>query len=1588
MKNFTLLFSALLLTAFSWQANAQYSFPVAGPVNVPNGAAPTVNFNDLANTAGVPITDTYSTFSVSVDWVAGAGGPYSSEGDLTMVTNSGSVLIDPATTGSAFSSTSVTMTFDGTFTAPYDPSSDGLLDIVLNQSWSGSDADWSNIVVTIFPTPACPDPSAGTATNITSSSADLSWTAGGTETMWDLEYGVAPYAPTGTPSVSGVTNPYNYSGLAPGTTYEFYVRADCGGTNGTSAWVGPYSFTTYGDCASSGSYDYVSNSTMASSLQSFVANTPGDYITLTFSAGTTESCCDDWFIMDAADGTGNVIASGAGSIVGSYESTTGEISFYVESDGSVNGNTFVYGLACSPPPSCPDPSAGTATNITSSSADLSWTAGGTETMWDLEYGVAPYAPTGTPSVSGVTNPYNYSGLAPGTTYEFYVRADCGGTNGTSAWVGPYSFTTYGDCASSGSYDYVSNSTMASSLQSFVANTPGDYITLTFSAGTTESCCDDWFIMDAADGTGNVIASGAGSIVGSYESTTGEISFYVESDGSVNGNTFVYGLACSPPPSCPDPSAGTATNITSSSADLSWTAGGTETMWDLEYGVAPYAPTGTPSVSGVTNPYNYSGLAPGTTYEFYVRADCGGTNGTSAWVGPYSFTTYGDCASSGSYDYVSNSTMASSLQSFVANTPGDYITLTFSAGTTESCCDDWFIMDAADGTGNVIASGAGSIVGSYESTTGEISFYVESDGSVNGTTFVYGLACSPPPSCPDPSAGTATNITSSSADLGWTENGTATSWEVEWGAAAFTPGSGTAVITGTNPHAVTGLTANSSYDFYVRAICGVGDTSAWAGPTSFTTLCPAAYSPAYLENFTSFVPGCWDEASDGTPLTGPTGAGSGEWGHTDYLNNGVANDAAKINLYNTGTSDWLLSPNFDMSVGGPWELVINAGVTTYNATGSIAMGSDDSVQVVISTDGGLTWGAIYTWDVNNTPSNTGEPYAIDLAAYTGAANLFGIWASEGVVDDSEDYDFHINDFEIRVPPLCAEPSALTATNITPASADLGWVENGSAISWQVEWGTTAFTAGTGTAVATATNPYALTGLTANSTYDFYVRAICGVGDTSVWTGPYSFTTPCSVYTPQYLETFNTWVSPCWDQADAGSPATTATSFGSSNWNSTGFLNDGSGAGAVKINLYFTGTEDWMVSPTFDLSAGGPWELKIEAGVTGWNSTAAQPMGSDDMVQVVASTDGGATWSVLHTWDATNQPSVNGEFLQLDLSAYTGASNIFAIWAYDGTVNDPEDFDFHIGSFEIKEASADDLAVLEVTTSASTGCSLSNSETVTIQFKNTGISSQSNFEVGYSVNGTPITPETIAGPIAAGDTITYTFTALVDMSIPMVYDIEAYTALASDVDLSNDSMSISVNHIAPSLTFNDSLLITDGLSNGTHGIVCTNGLLPNELTNCYKLSAVVIDSLVHTWDSDLTIYLITPNGDSILLSAENGGSGDDYIGVVFTDTAATSITAGTAGFGAGGYYSIEDVNGLGSYIGFDPNGTWDLWITDGAAGDNGMLFAWHLEFQDYSFVADLGADTTIVFRTRFSNIGCRCWTIRLRMVYSRDITDNCG
>ncbi len=89
----------------------------------------------------------------------------------------------------------------------------------------------------------CSAPSLGSAANMTFNSADLSWVSGGAS-IWDVEYGVAGFVQGNGAVITGISNnPYTLTGLQSTTGYEFYVRDNCG-TQGNSAWVGPFSFTT------------------------------------------------------------------------------------------------------------------------------------------------------------------------------------------------------------------------------------------------------------------------------------------------------------------------------------------------------------------------------------------------------------------------------------------------------------------------------------------------------------------------------------------------------------------------------------------------------------------------------------------------------------------------------------------------------------------------------------------------------------------------------------------------------------------------------------------------------------------------------------------------------------------------------------------------------------------------------------------------------------------------------------------------------------------------------------------------------------------------------------------------------------------------------------------------------------------------------------------------------------------------------------------------------------------------------------------------------------------------------------------------
>jgi len=522
--------------------------------------------------------------------------------------------------------------------------------------------------------------------------------------------------------------------------------------------------------------------------------------------------------------------------------------------------------------------------------------------------------------------------------------------------------------------------------------------------------------------------------------------------------------------CPIPNALTATNITATSADLGWTENGTAIVWDIELGATGFTQgTGTMVTGTTTNPHNLTALTANTAYDFYIKADCGGS--TSAWVGPFSFTTLCNAfAVPFSENFSSTSTTQNCWTVIDNNNDGkmwdmdytynplvaDEVAALYTDGNL-GANDDYLVTPTLTLTGNeqlrfsyrvqsvgepndfeILLSTTGVGVGSFTNTlmaldtfsnityeeiiinlsayTGNvnIAFHVPNGGLDGWILFIDSVEVEAIPSCPAPIALAATNITATTVDLGWTENGGASTWNIEWDTTGFVQGSGTGTTvagTTTNPYALAGLTAATAYDFYVQADCGA-DSSTWTGPFNFTTLC-AVYTPTYTETFTTFLPTCWKEAGDGTPATGPSDPGTSLWGHTNYLNAGGAiDDAAKINLYNTTRSDWLISPSFDLSAGG-WELQIEAGVTDYDNAAAAIMGSDDTVQVLISTDNGTTWAPIYTWDVNNQPDETGATYTMNLSAYTGTNNIFAIWATDGAIDDTEDYDFHIGSFAIDV-----------------------------------------------------------------------------------------------------------------------------------------------------------------------------------------------------------------------------------------------------------------------------------------------------------------------------------------------------------------------------------------------------------------------------------------------------------------------------------------------------------------------------------------------------------------------------------------------
>ncbi len=379
----------------------------------------------------------------------------------------------------------------------------------------------------------------------------------------------------------------------------------------------------------------------------------------------------------------------------------------------------------------------------------------------------------------------------------------------------------------------------------------------------------------------------------------------------------------------------------------------------------------------------------------------------------------------------------------------------------------------------------------------------SDGSVTDEGFGFDSVNIFEVVCSEPTGLTVGGITATTADVSWTSGGSETAWEV------VVQPIGTGVPTGsgdptTNPYAATGLTAVTDYEVYVRANCLTDGYSNWVGPVNFLSACDV-FIPDYIEDFTTIIPNCWDEADNGDATTGPMDLGAGSWTADGFLNNGF-NGAYKINLYLAAKSDWILSPQFDLT-GGPFQVDFDFGIMQWgSSTNAGTLGSDDTVELLISTDNGATWTNLVTFDNTSAVPVTGTQVVYDLTAYSGQIVQFGILGSEGTVDDAEDNDIFVDNFRVRAIPDCPEPTGLTVSNITGTTVDVSWTMGASETDWQyvVQPAGTGVPTGDGTDITTTTVNY--TGLDYSTDYEVYVRANCGgASGYSTWVGPVDFST---------------------------------------------------------------------------------------------------------------------------------------------------------------------------------------------------------------------------------------------------------------------------------------------------------------------------------------------------------------------------------------------------------------------------------------------------------------------------------------------------
>ena len=980
---------------------------------------------------------------------------------------------------------------------------------------------------------------------------DLTWTApaanGQAISSYTLQrkHGSGSYANVST-SIGASDTSYSDTGLTPGTEYTYQIRA----TNsiGDGGWSNDDSATTDNDVPAA-----------VSDLSATKDGTNGaTQINLSWTAPANHGATITGYTLQRKAGAGSYaqVMTSIGASATTYSDTgltpATTYTYQIRAVNSVGNAAWSNEPASvttdnAPPAKITNLAATKDSTNGSSEIDLTWTApaanGAAITGYILQRkaGSGSYAEV-TDSIGASATSYSDTGLSPGTTYTYQIRAK--NTEGNGAWSNEDSATT--DATAPNAI-----TDLAATPDSTNGSTVID-LSWTAPASNGATITSYTFQRKVGSGSYTVAAATLGGGVTSYSNTnlTAGTTYTYQIRATNSAGTAVWSNEASAttdgvPDAVSDLAATPDATIGHKEIDLSWTApannGDAITGYTLQRksGSGNYADVSTTIGASATS-YEDGGVAPGTAYTYQIRAR--NSVGDGAWSSGTSATTD-------------------------ATVPSNITTLSATGSATDATTGIDLTWTAPSAGGSPITSYSVQRLkagGSWVTLPDTITTTSFSDtGLTPGTTYLYQVRAHNAKGASNWSnqADATTDSAAPAAVAGMTATKDATNGVTEIDLAWTTPANNGEAITGytlqrkagagsyadisTNiaasatTYSDTGLMGGTKYTYRIRATNSIGDAD-WSNEASATTdtAVPSTIADlAATKNGARRVDLTWTApAANGEAITSyrlERKAGTGNYAQvsatigvsdTSYSDTGLTPGTKytyRLRTTNSiGNSEWSNEPFATTDTAVP------DAITDLTAT---PLTTDPHRSVLLKfTLPAANGAAIDRYSVRRRPSvlnvpevwNLVNPSSVTIDGNTGSITMtttiepgtayrFDIYVRNSVGDSLG------SNVATVTTEATAAPSKITTLAATASATDrtkiivLSWTApdaNGEAISaYRLERksGSGSF-AHVPATIGVSDTSYSNTGLTPGTEYTYRLRATNSVGD-GAWSNEASATT---------------------------------------------------------------------------------------------------------------------------------------------------------------------------------------------------------------------------------------------------------------------------------------------------------------------------------------------------------------------------------------------------------------------------------------------------------------------------------------------------